>query len=299
MGRVESSNNDGDRGKIPVNYRNSDYFNSSHFIHKYYLSHEDKGKLFPVDIDAIERSVGGDDDIDFRRGIIPENLQGCTIFYRDIGLEKQVAGDLVRRALLASSQYWQDCNVELTPEEVRAALHLNEWLRGYEKTLLAKQLLIEKELKDGLRGKDPFLVDYEIELKLDFYLREDDPFYDNDDANQHDWDSHSALMCRLKYISAYTSKSNVDTPDYRGLGDDQDHNYIRDSKHVNPVYRAKHCSLFHQLADHCDVPFKHLIRIGMVWAEFEVLYQNMVDIDLTGKEIVARQDDTWTGKLEK
>lgn len=212
MGRVKSSNSVGDREKIPVNYRNSDYFNSNHFIHKYYLSHEDKGKLFPVDITAIEMSIEDENHTNLWNGIIPENLPECTIFYRDIGLEKQVASDLVRRAMLASSRYWQDRNAELTMEEVRAALHLNEWLRGYEKTLLAKQLLIEKELKDSLRGKDPFLVDYEIELKLDFYLREDDPFYDNDDANQHDWDCHSALICRLKYISAYTSKSNVDAP---------------------------------------------------------------------------------------
>lgn len=84
--------------------------------------------------------------------------------------------------------YWQDRRAELSPEEVRVALNLNEWLREYEKLLLAKQLSIENKLMDGLRGSDPFLVDFEIELTLDFYVREDDPFYDNDDANKHDWD---------------------------------------------------------------------------------------------------------------
>jgi hypothetical protein len=47
--------------------------------------------------------------------------------------------------------------------------------------------------RDGLRGNDPFLVDYEIELKMDFYLCEDDPMYDNEDADCNDWDKHAAL----------------------------------------------------------------------------------------------------------
>jgi hypothetical protein len=195
--------------------------------------------------------------------------------------------------------YWQDRRAELAPEEVRAALSLNDWLREYEKMLIAKQFSIEKTLMDGLRGNDPFLVDYEIKLTLDCYVREDDPFYDKDDANEHDWDKHAALMCQVNCLAPLISPNNVHDPDYWGLGDDQDHNDIRGRGHSNPVYQARHSYLFHQLTEHCGVPFKHLIRIGTICADFEVIHQNMVEIDLRGERIVAKRQETFTGKLKE
>lgn len=106
-------------------------------------------------------------------------------------------------------------------------------------------------------------------------------------------------MCQLKYLAAHTSPHEIHDPDYWGLGDDQDHNDVRGRGHSNPVYQAKHCSLFHELTEHCDVPFKHLIRIGMISADFEVLYQNSVDIDLSGERIFTKRQETCTGKLKE
>lgn len=292
---------DSGRKYITVKYSRSDVFDSSHFIHKYYLSNEDKRNLFPVDINALETMACLDDEISasFWNGVIPEDLPECTIVYDDIGLEKRVDCRLVRRGLLAVSAYRKDQRAELATEEVRAALNLNEWLREYEKILLAKQLSIEKEIKNSLRGSDNFLVDFETELTLDFYVREDDPCYINNDADKHDWDRHSALMCRIKYLVASTSSDAINNPGYRGLGDAKDHNDISGRGHNNPVYRARHCSLFHELTEHCGVPFKHLIRIGTIWANIEVNYQNAFDIDLRGERIAAKRQDTHTGKLKE
>jgi len=281
---------------LTINYRDNEWNHKHRYIHKYYLSAEDKGKLLPVDLVALEESLD-EDHRDLWRGIVPEIVKGCTIIYQDIGAEKCVDSDLARRGLLAIAAYYKDRRAKLTPEEVRAALNLNEWLREYEKTLLAKLLSIEEELKNGLRGNDPFLVDYEIDLKLDFYLREDDPFYDNEEANKYDCDSHSALMCIMKYIDYH--EGVISTPNYRGLGDDQDHSNICNIEHSDPVYRVKHCTLFRELIDHSHVPLNHLGRIGMIWANIEVQYQNMVDIDLSGERIVVRQEDTWQGKLKE
>jgi hypothetical protein len=142
-------------------------------------------------------------------------------------------------------------------------------IREYEKKLLSKQSSIAEELKNGLRGKYPFLVDYEIELKLHFCVREDDLFYENDAANKYDMDIDAGLMCNMKHIDICTGE--IDTPDYRGLGDDQDHSNICNLDHCNHIYRVKHCTLFHELTDHYGVPHKHLGRIGMICAEFEVV----------------------------
>lgn len=286
--------------RITVRYSKSDVFDSSRFIHKYYLSDGDKHQLFPVDINALETMALLDDEIsaDFWNGVIPEVLPECTIVYDDIGLEKRVDCSLVRRGLLAVSAYRKDQRAELATEEVRAALNLNECLREYEKILLANQLSIEREIKDGLRGRDTFLVDFETELTLDFYVREDDPSYENNDADKYDWDRHSALMCRIKHLAASTSTDAINNPGYRGLGDCQDHNDISGRGHNNPVYRARHCFLFHELTEHCGVPFKHLIRIGTIWANIEVNHQDAFDIDLRGEGIAAKRQDTHTGKLK-
>lgn len=289
------------KNRITVRYSKSDVFDSSHFIHKYYLSNDDKRRLFPVDINALETMACLDDEIseNFWNGVIPEDLPECTIVYDDIGLEKHVDCRQVRRGLLAVSSYRKDQRAELATEEVRAALNLNEWLREFEKILLAKQLSIEKEIKNGLRGSDTFLVDFETELTLDFYVREDDPCYKNNDADKHDWDRHSALMCRIKYLAASTLSDAINNPGYRELGDCQDHNDISGRGHNNPVYRARHCSLFHELTEHYGVPFKHLIRIGSIWANIEVNYQNAFDIDLRGERIAAKRQDTHSGKLKE
>jgi hypothetical protein len=219
-------------------------------------------------------------------GVVPDNLNDVIIEFKDLKLEKQVSGGLVRRGLLAISSYRRDCRAELTMEEVRAALNLNEWLRSYEKTLLAKQLDIEQPLIDGLRGADPFLTDYEVELQMNFYVRSDDPFYMNEEASRHDWDIDTSLMCTIKDISVLRVTEVANDPDYWGLGDDQDHNDMREIIDT-PVYQAKHCTLFHELISHHGVPIKHLIRIGRIWADFEVRHQNAVDIDLTADRIVA------------
>ena len=254
-------------------------FDSSHFIHKYYLSLEDKEKLFPVDICAVEMMVAHDERIN-NRNRIPEEFEEYTIFYRDIRLEKRVKPDLVKKVLMAISQYNEDCRCALTSKEIRAALNLNDWLQKYEKILLKKRRKIESELSSLLHRNDHFLVDYEISLKISFYLREDDLFND-DKANHDDWDKDVALMCCIN--PGCSSSKKTGNSKYWGIGDDLDHNDIRSSSdHSNPLFQARHCLLFHELTQHCEVPFKHLIRIGWIWADFEVIHQNAFDIDLEG-----------------
>ena len=148
---------------LTINYYRNEFDHKKRYIHKYYLSAEDKGKLLPIDLDALETSLD-EDRRGLWTGIVPDVVKGCTIIYQDLGAEKRVDSDLARRGGLAIAEYYKDMKAELTPQELRAALNLNEWLLEYEKKLLAKQLSIEEELKNGLRGNDPFLVDYELSL---------------------------------------------------------------------------------------------------------------------------------------
>lgn len=230
MGRARIVSGNDNVKRICVSYRASDIFDSWHYIHKYYLTPEDKGKLFPVDICALDMlsyrqadfEIEG--EIDLRHGMIPDKLHTITIFYKDLKLEKVVDAELVRCGLRAISAYRQDKWCELTAEEARAALNLNEWLRCYEKILIAKHNEIEEGLRNDLRVAEPFLVDYEIDLVISFFLHENDLLNDNDDADCNDWDSEVSLMCIMKSICAPTWLNSFQDPDYWGIGDDRDHN---------------------------------------------------------------------------
>lgn len=307
MGRVTIKSGDVDNNsrRLLVFYRDSDLFDSSLFIHKYYLAPEDKGKLFPVDIRALEVlscsgvEYGLEGNLDLWRSIIPEQLPDVTIYYQDLKLEKTVDANLVRRGLQAIAAYRRDILRDATPEEARAALQLNDWLRNYEKTLAAKYLDLENGLKHGLSGADPFLVDYEIALEMKFYLREDDPYFDNEAANEHDWDMDAGLMCNLKYLFTPSCLKEFDDPDYFGIGDNQDHNDAHGRSRTDPVLHARHCMLFHELTSHHGVPIRHLKRIGRIWTDIKVQYQTAVEIDLSAEIIGARQVETYTGKLRE
>jgi len=271
--------------------RSSYHYDCDNFIHKYFLSPEDKAKLCPADISVLE--ILADRHAELRADSCatpPEAPNFATIYYKDLKLEKQVDWQVVQRGLSAIKAYYQDCRAELTLEETRAALNLNEWLRNHEKTLLARLLTIEQQLQQEMRGEDPFLADYEIELMLDFYLREDDPFFENEPSSRDDWDRDTALMCSIKcFVPSNLAKASVADPDYWGLGDNQDHNDMRYRSRDNPVYQSQHCWLFHELISHCGVPIKHLIRIGAIWSDFQVVHQHAVNIDLRGDQIEVHQ----------
>ncbi len=303
MASVRKVSSDGDCPRFQVDYRDSNLFDYWHYIHKYYLSSDDKGSLFPVDIQALEflfycrEESGIEEPFDFRDGVIPGTLPDVVIFYRDLKLEKRPDADLVRRGLIAIAAYRGEIMRDLTAEEECAALNLNEWLCGYEKSLIAGYIEIENGMKEELRRTDPLLADFEMDLEMQFYLRQDDPFYDNDAADEHDWDRDAALMCELKPITTPHRLNEIHDPEYFGLGDDRDHNENRGRGCADPVVQARQCNLFHMLTSNCGVPRSHLKRIGMIWSDIRVINQTAVTIDLTGKNIVARQVATYPGKI--
>lgn len=277
--------------KYGGNCHSSYHYNCDNFIHIYFLAPEDKTKLCPSDISVLE--ILADRHAEFCDDsctALPNTPNFATIYYKDLKLEKQVDWEVVQRGLSAIKAYDQDCSTELTLEETRAALNLNDWLRNHEKTLLARLLNIEQRMQKEMRSDASFLADYEINLTLDFYLREDDPFFENELSSRDDWDMETARMCYMECIVARNlTKADVDDPDYFGLGDNQDHNDMRNCNLDNPVYQSKHCWLFHKLISHCGVPIKHLIRIGAIWADFQVIHQHAVTIDLSGQQTEINQ----------
>ena len=230
------------------------------YIHKYYLPSELKGAISPADINGLLRGH------EWWGGCIPRKLPECRIHYKDIGLDKLVPGAVANRVLQAVNRYVDDCGAPLTEAEQRAAMRLNAFLATWEQEVLAELIRTSETLERRVRAADPLTTDYEVELEVDFYVRNDDPFSEdnNPEASVNDIDENSALLCRSRLLAFAASRAEADDPEYWGVGDCQDHN---DRGCGEGIYRERHCATFHEIYDHLHVPMKHMGRIGSVYTD--------------------------------
>lgn len=274
-----------------VRYGHSTRSNATRYVHKYYLPQELKSRILPVDIDGIEICLMDDAECNFWEQRIPEHPPACVIHYEDIGLEKRIEGDTIRRVLEAYAAYRGDRRTELTPGETRTALNLNAWLIDWEEQLLARCIQLSEDMERRVRAVDLWLTDYEIDLELGFYVRADDQFSEdnNPGASIDDVDCDIALLCETRHLCSALSTSEASKEDYWGIGDRRDYN-ARPGLSDNPIYQVRHCLTFHELYDHLTIPMKHMGRIGRVFADIVVRHQNGTWVDLTGERAVAVRD---------
>ena len=259
------------------------HYCSERYVHKYYLPLDLKREIRPADIKAVINLVSQSDLVDPWSGIIPETMPEITIYYDDIKMEKIVRGQTVRQVLLAYWNYKKDCRTELSPEEERAALKLNAYLISWEKPVQQECIRLTEEMDQRHHNNDAFLSDYEIELKIQFYLRDDDAFSmkNNPETSNDDLDMDAGLICETTMLDGKITRQQASDPNYRGIGDNQDHNDLR---HLGDceLFSVRHCESFHELYDHLHLPMSHLGRIGRIWADILVCHQNVVDIEVRG-----------------
>ena len=158
-----------------------------------------------------------------------------------------------------------------TPENIAKLEKLNDHLRVIEHETDAEAKKIKQALQARLREQKDFLTDYELEIDLVFYLREDDPEYSEDED--------SILV-------------TLDCCDYIGF-EDADETY--DHNDVVRFLPFKHCALFHALYDHIspELHWSDLLRTGSIWVIIKVEYQKKYGLE-TGK----LRRDNWIGPDE-
>jgi len=258
------------------------------YIHKYYLPLELRPKISPADVATIDLCFI--DEFDVWEKKFPKKVPGCVITYEDLGMEKRIDGETNRQVLLAYMAYWADRRAKLTPEELQAAINLNDWLIDWEKQLLPRLIQISEAMERQIRSSDGWLTDYEIDVTVDFFVREDDPYsYENmPDSYKHFEDC--STLCTAELLSHPLSAANAAKGDYFGIGDSVNHNERRHFSDA-PEDQIRHCLTFHELYDHLDVPMKHMIRIGRVFTDIVVRHQSGIDIDLAGDCAVTVLDE--------
>jgi hypothetical protein len=135
------------------------------------------------------------------------------------------------------------------------------WLREFNATLLQledKYFPImnakHKELQARVADPSDWVMEFNLDYVITFYLREDDPEYEADDDH--------ILMRITNGVSAHGHGFNRDW----GFG----------ATHVNHAEPCKyshdqsHCYLYHQLVDHCHLDWRDIFRIGDLYFEIKI-----------------------------
>jgi hypothetical protein len=132
---------------------------------------------------------------------------------------------------------------------------LNERLIKIEKDIYNQWLKLKQRLNSEILNSDDWLLDYEIELDIGYYLDEIDPLYDEDTENL--LINYSGSLGKRELISGM-------------INDGYDHNDV----FFDMNFSSPHCYLFHDLSNHNRVTFNELQRIGKIWVDINVSHQH-------------------------
>ena len=136
---------------------------------------------------------------------------------------------------------------ELSPDERNQLMELNVRLKHLEAQYLPIMNAKGASLQERVRDSADWMRRFNLEIVLTYYLREDDPEYDEFDDN---------VLMRVR-----ESGFDFDDP-YRDWGFGiTSVNYC----HFKERYAGEHhCYLYHALSDHCDLDWRDLLRIGEI-----------------------------------
>lgn len=150
--------------------------------------------------------------------------------------------------------------VPLSEGEISQLLTLNRRLKDVASHLLSVAGDVTPRLKAKVADPDDPMFDYEIEARIDYQLRQDDPDFDEDDDNY--------LSTRTEYL---TRLSGLEEEDFT-------------EPYLPAALRAEpHCWLFHDLYDHSYGPesprlsFQDCLRIGHIFVDIQVWQQYVFD----------------------
>ena len=142
---------------------------------------------------------------------------------------------------------------------IQAASELNERLRRIEYDLVREARMIGEVLRRRVLDNEDWLSDYEVELRIDYSLRESDPAYREDCDN---------ILATYRDRLKFPQRQN-----HCLLADGRDWNEFQ-NRAYHPLWHQQHCWLFHCLYDHELLSWEDIARIGMIWTDLKVIIQH-------------------------
>ena len=155
---------------------------------------------------------------------------------------------------------YSSSNKPISQIDIPFLLELNKQLVIIEKNLIAESKIIAPNLNQRVKDPNDWLSDYEIDAEISFWLNESDPEYIEDDDN---------ILCTLH------EGLKRDVTAYLADGENHSEPSFRD----NDLYKNQHqCWLFHCLNYPSNLTLKDMLRIGFIWTDIHVQYQNELEI---------------------
>jgi hypothetical protein len=148
-------------------------------------------------------------------------------------------------------------NDSLTPDEKAWLLQLNDSLTQLEDRFLPILDVKLKELQARVDDPSDWMTEFNLDYVITFYLREDDPEYDDADDN---------ILMQLQSSHFFREA--------------QDRVWGFGATHVDHAISfkcfsgEKHCYTYHQLYDHCHLDWRDLLRIGNLYVELKINEQS-------------------------
>ena len=154
---------------------------------------------------------------------------------------------------------------EFSSDQILKLRKLNKTLAGLEKKLKEQGGKIYTSDKDVIKNSKGWIQDYEIDYEISFYLMEEDPEYKEYEDN---------ILATLNEPLERYLEPNCDF----GICDGINHNEYRDRE--NHIFKDDfHCWLFHCLYHHTELEWNDLLRIGSIWTDIQVVYQNDIELN--------------------
>lgn len=151
---------------------------------------------------------------------------------------------------------------DLSERHISILKVLNEKLTTIEKNLIRDCSTLNKQAYNRCLDRNDWIHDYEIWCDITFKLREDDPGYIEDAKNDN----------TLVILSEYPPKPTHSEHAW-DVDDGENHNEFQYWK-KHPMHNEHHCWLYYCLYDHTDLGWANIIRIGDIWVDITVQYQN-------------------------
>jgi hypothetical protein len=148
----------------------------------------------------------------------------------------------------------------MTREQRLILIHLNNRLFEIEKQLRKEALEIINKMDLRVQDEADWINDYEIECSVEFYPKEDDPAYSEDDDDLLAEFSEGLSLLKPPNQSLLAGEENWN---------DQ---HIPDIDH--PDQDEHHCWFYHQLYDHTKIEWEDILRIGDIWININLILQH-------------------------
>jgi hypothetical protein len=149
----------------------------------------------------------------------------------------------------------------MTREQRLFLANLNQRLSEIEKQLKKEALKIIETMDKRVNDENDWISDYEMDCTVEFYLRDDDPEYSEDEDNVlAEFKEDGLNLLKYSETSLVASEANWN---------DQS---IPDLDH--PDQMEHHGWFYHQLYDHTHISWDDMLRIGDIWVDINVTLQH-------------------------